>query len=174
MNKLINKIPKIGLPLLFLSVLFTVGCQQQTTDYSKELKPLLDKGIEIWNTGNFEEVDEVWDPGVVRNANELPEVEGIDGIKNVITSFRTAYPDLKLTVDEEIYAENKITIRWKVTGTNTGEGEMPPTGKKVDFWGISVLHFANGKLTREFVAFDNHALLQQLGFTMTPPSEEKN
>jgi predicted ester cyclase len=173
MKQLINTILTAGSLLLLTAIIVTTGCQQQK-NYSKELKPILDKGVEIWNTGNFEEVDKVWDPGVVRSANELPEVKGIDGIKKVVTGFRTAFPDLKLTVDEEIYAENKITIRWTVTGTNTGPGEMPPTGKKVNFWGISVLHFANGKLTREFVAFDNQSLMEQLGFTMEPPASETN
>ncbi|UCH65429.1 MAG: ester cyclase [Ignavibacterium sp.] len=173
MNNKIQQMLRTFSILLAIVIVLTTGCQQQR-DHSKELKPILDKGVEIWNTGNFEEVDKVWDSGVVRSANELPEVKGIDGIKKVITSFRTAFPDLKLAIDEEIYAENKITIRWTVTGTNTGPGEMPPTGNKVNFWGISVLHLANGKLTKEFVAFDNRALMEQLGYTMAPPLKEAN
>ncbi len=134
---------------------------------------LLDRGVAVWNNGNLDEVDALWDPSVVRSANGLPDVNGIDGIKKVISGFRTAYPDLKLTADEEIYAENKATLRWTLTGTNTGPGEMPPTGKQIKIWGISIVHFANGKLTREFVSFDNQPLMEQLGFTMMMPSEEK-
>jgi predicted ester cyclase len=143
-------------------------------DPSVELKPLLDKGVAIWNNGNLDEVAELWDPNVVRTANQLPDVVGLDGIKKVITAFRTAYPDLKLTSDEEIYAENKITVRWTLTGTNTGPGEMPPTGKQIKIWGISILHFASGKLIREIVSFDNQALMEQLGFTMMPMTDTKN
>jgi len=57
-----------------------------------------------------------------------------------------------------------------LTGTNTGQGEMPPTGKQIKIWGISIVHFANGKLTRESIAFDNQALMDQLGYTMMPAS----
>jgi steroid delta-isomerase-like uncharacterized protein len=162
---------KILAVLLAALVIFS-GCQQQQ-DHSKELKPILDRGVAVWNSGNIEEVDEIWAPSAIRSANQLPDVEGIDGIKAVITSFRTAYPDAKLIIDEEVYSENKAIIRWTFSGTNTGEGEMPPTGKQINIWGISILHFENGKLTREYVSFDNQPLLEQLGFTLTPSSSDE-
>jgi len=61
-----------------------------------------------------------------------------------------------------------------LTGTNTGSGEMPPTGKSVKIWGISIIHLADGKITEEWAGFDNQSFMEQLGFTMTPPSEKKN
>ena len=144
---------------------------QQKVDPSQELKPILDKGISIWNNGNLDEVGDVWDESVVRSVNQLPDVKGVDGMKKVISGFRTAYPDAKLTADEEIFAENKAILRWTFTGTNTGPGEMPPTGKQIKIWGITILYFANGKVTREIVAHNNQALMEQLGFTVTPPSK---
>ena len=50
---------------------------------------------------------------------------------------------------------------------------MPPTGKQIKIWGISILHFANGKLTREYVSFDNQPLMEQLGFTMVPMAADE-
>lgn len=172
MKQLINTILKTGSLFLVIAVIFATGCQQPKPDPSVELKPILDKGIEIWNTGNFDDVDSLWNPNLVRSENELTDVKGIDGYKNVVTAFRTAYPDLKLTVDEEIFADNKVTVRWNVTGTNTGPGAIPPTGKQVNFWGIAILHFTNGKLTHEYVTYDTQGLMKQLGFTMTPVSAE--
>ncbi|MDX1701558.1 MAG: ester cyclase, partial [Melioribacteraceae bacterium] len=122
--KMLNELIIILL-LLAITVIFTAGCQQQQ-DYSKELKPIVERGVEVWNTGNLDVVDELWTPNIVRSANQQPDVEGIDGYKDVITSFRTAYPDAQLTIDEEVYSENKVILRWTYTGTNTGEGEIPP------------------------------------------------
>jgi predicted ester cyclase len=51
---------------------------------------------------------------------------------------------------------------------------MPPTGKSVKIWGISIIHLADGKITEEWAGFDNQSFMEQLGFTMTPPSEKKN
>lgn len=173
MKQLINPIIKSGSLFLIIAVIFATGCQQQKPDPSVELKPILEKGIAIWNTGNFDEVDAIWDENFVRTESDLPDVKGIDGLKNVVTAFRTPYPDMKLTAEEEIYADNKITIRWNLTGTNTGPGAMEPTGKKINIWGISILHFTNGKLTREYVGYDTQALLKQLGFAMMPIASKK-
>jgi hypothetical protein len=52
-----------------------------------------------------------------------------------MSGFRTAYPDLKIVLSDEVYSENKAAALWTFTGTNTGPGEMPPTGKSVKIWG---------------------------------------
>jgi predicted ester cyclase len=169
MKSLIKKKLILNLTAIIFVIIFIAGCQQPKPDPSVELKPILDKGIAIWNTGNFDEVEAIWDPNVVRTESDLPDVKGIEGLKNVVTAFRTAYPDMKLTADEEIYAENKITIRWNLTGTNTGPGAMEPTGKNINIWGMSILHFANGKLTREYVGYDTQSLMKQLGYLMMMP-----
>ena len=170
MKSLIIKILLIN--ALILTSVFIAGSQQQKTDFSQKLKPLADKYVEVWNTGNLEELDRIFDPQFVRRANLLPDVNGVDGLKKLMSGFRTAYPDLKIVLSDEVYSENKAAARWTFTGTNTGPGEMPPTGKSVKIWGISILHFANGKITEEIVAYDNQSFMEQLGYTMTPPSGE--
>jgi steroid delta-isomerase-like uncharacterized protein len=156
---------------LILALIVYSGCQQQKPDPSQELKPIADKYVEVWNNGNVGELDAIMDSNYIYHANNMPPVKGIDGMKKVLTSFRTAYPDLKLVLEDEIYSENGMAGRWHITGTNTGAGEIPPTGKSVDFWGIAMIHTANGKLKEEWTAYDNQSLMEQLGYTMTPPSD---
>ncbi len=174
MKKLIQSILKAGSLFLVFVAILTTGCQPQKPDYSKELKPVVDKFVEVWNNGNFDELDAIFDLNIVRIVNQIPDVEGVDGMKKVMSGFRTSFPDLRLTIDNEIYAENSAAVRWAFSGTNTGPGEMPPTGKSVSAWGISILHFANGKLTEEIVAYDNKSFMEQLGYTMTPPTSGTN
>jgi predicted ester cyclase len=50
---------------------------------------------------------------------------------------------------------------------------MPPTGKSVSQWGINIIHFKDGKIVEEWDGFDNVPLLEQLGFTIIPPSGSK-
>ncbi len=167
-----HAVAKAGSVLLMMVVLVATGFSQKP-DASQQLKPIIEKYVEVWNTGDFKDLDAIVDPHFVRHANSEPAVEGIDGLKKIISGFRASYPDLKIVVNEEIYAGKKSVGRWTLTGTNTGAGTMPPTGKAVRQWGISILHFANGKITEEYLGFDNLALMQTLGFTLTPPSEEK-
>jgi steroid delta-isomerase-like uncharacterized protein len=169
MKKINQRSLKTG--LLFLMVLvISIGCQQQKPDPSQELKPIIDKLIEVWNNGNLDDLDTIIDPNFVRSVNQIPDVKGVEGLKKVVTAFRTAYPDLNLTWDNGIYAENSLAGRWVFTGTNTGAGEMQPTGKSVSIWGESIFYFADGKITREIVAYNNQAFMEQLGFTATPPA----
>jgi len=173
MKHLVQRILKAGSLLLMTAVVVTTGCQQKP-DPSLKLKPLVDKYVEVWNGGKLEGLDAIIDPHFVYHPNLSPVVEGVDGLKKQIAGFRAAYPDLKLVVEDGVYAENESAGRWTLTGTNTGSGVMPPTGKTVKIWGISMLHFANGKITEEWVGFDNQSFMEQLGYTMTPPSETKH
>ena len=115
-------------------------------------------------------MDAIIDPKFVRRVNLIPDVNGVDGLKKVISAFRAGYPDMKITLEDLIYSDNRSSYRWTFTGTNTGSGEMPPTGRSVKIWGLATLHFANGKMTEEWVGYDNQAFMEQLGFTMMPPS----
>ncbi len=173
MKLLINKILKTSSLFFLIALIFTAGCQQPKPDPSQELKPLVDKYVEVWNGGNLSELDAIMDSNYIYHSNKLPEVNGIDGLKNVVSAFRTAYPDLKLVLADAVYTDNKAVGRWVITGTNTGAGAMPPTGKSVSFWGIAIIHIADGKLKEEWTAFDNQSLMEQLGFTMMPPAASK-
>ena len=156
---------------ILLFVIIIAGCQQQI-DYSKELKPLADKFLEVWNNGEYEALDAIVDPGFVRESNSQPVVEGLDGLKEVMQGLRTGYPDLKIIFIEEVYSDNKAALKWKLTGTNTGATDTPATGKSVNFWGITIVHYENGKITKEIVAFDSQEWMEQLGYSLTPPEND--
>ncbi len=152
------------LALLFLAV----GCQQQDT--SKEWKPITDGYVKAWNTGNLEILDGIVDPQFVRIVGSTTLAEGLDSLKKYISSARETYPDFHVTIDERIYAGDKAASRWTVTATNTGPGDFPPTGKQVTVTGISFSRMKNGKLVEERVEYNVLSWMQQLGFTLTPPS----
>ena len=156
--------------LLTITILIAFGCQQQM-DHPKELKPLVDKYVEVWNNGNVDELDAVMSENFVRHA-ESTSAEGLENVKKLITGSRTAFPDIHLVLTDEIFSENRFAARFSFTATNTGPGQFPPTGRAVEVWGVVLGHFENGKLTEEWVGYDNQSFMEQLGFTMMPPSEE--
>jgi len=155
--------------ILLMLILFLSACQ---TDHSVALKPILDAYIDAWNTGELDGLDQVVDVDIVRNspATSPSNAEGIDSLRSVISSFRTGFPDLNVSMDDVIYAENSASLRWTVTATNTGPLNMPPTGKSVEISGISMFQFNNGKISNEWVEFDNLDFEQQLGFVISPPA----
>lgn len=173
MGERTQTILRAGSLLLMMTAFMTAGCQQHP-DASRKLKPLIDKYVDVWNGGDLKGLDAILDPHFVRHANLSPEVEGVEGMMKVISGFRAAYPDLKIVVNDAVYSEDNASAgRWTLTGTNTGSGVMPPTGKSVKIWGVSLIRYANGKIAEEWVGFDNQSFMEQLGHTMTPPSETK-
>jgi predicted ester cyclase len=172
MKHLSNVILKVNSLILVIVVVFAAGCQQPI-DYSKELKPLTDKYNQAWQTGVVEGLDAIFDPNFVRHADKGSSADGLENLKKVIKGFKTAYPDLKLVFSEEFYGKNQYAGHWSFTGTNTGPGEFPPTGKSISMWGVNIIHFKDGKIVEEWDGFDNVPVLEQLGFTTTPPAGEK-
>ena len=59
---------------------------------------------------------------------------------------------------------------WTFTGTNSGPGAMPPTGKSVKLSGATRVRYQDGKIVEELVFFDVLDWQTQLGFTLTPPA----
>ena len=65
---------------------------------------------------------------------------GRDAMKGVIGQFRSAFPDIEISVDERIVDGNRAAQRGHFTGTHQGEfAGIPATGKNVtihwqDWW----------------------------------------
>jgi hypothetical protein len=154
--------------LLLITLVF-VACQKK--DYSAEINPTLEKYLEAWNEGNLDVLDEITVLDFELRTNPNFEAKNSrDFLKESITNTRTAYPDFLVTVDDRLFvSDTAVVISWIITGTNTGEGSHPPTGNVTSSNGISVIFFADGKLTGEWIAYSDLTWVKQLGFTITPP-----
>lgn len=119
---------------------------------------------EPWD-GSLEVFDECLDPSYVSYDPSQPEpVRGIEGAKEFIDTFRSAYSDGRVTVDEQYADGETVTTRW--TGRGTHDGELmgiPPTGKQVTVSGITISRVSDGKVVEEYQNWDTLGMLQQLG-----------
>ncbi|MFQ5825629.1 MAG: ester cyclase [bacterium] len=169
MKYFVCSLPKAFIAVLLLILIVLFGCQSPET--STKLKPLIDSYINAWNTGETDVLDEIVHPDFeFRITPTFKATVGLDSLKQLLTYYRTAYPDFHITIDDEIYAEEKVAIIWTITATNTGPGIFPATGKKIDVQGMSVYHFTEGKIFDEWIAGNHLLWYQQLGFTLTPPA----
>jgi steroid delta-isomerase-like uncharacterized protein len=84
------------------------------------------------------------------------------------TMFLTAFPDIKINIEDEIGEGDKVVTRWTFQGTHQGElMGMPATGKRVSVSGISTDRIANGKVVEHWAELDMLGLMQQLGVAPT-------
>jgi hypothetical protein len=56
---------------------------------------------EIFNKGNLDVADEIYDKDYV---GHIPsdEIKGPEGMKQFVSQFRNAFPDLKVTIEDQI------------------------------------------------------------------------
>jgi steroid delta-isomerase-like uncharacterized protein len=93
----------------------------------------------------------------------------IEGVRQTITMFLTAFPDLNLTLEDIIAEGDKVVVRWTMRGTHQGASlGMPPTGKQFTLPGISLLRLDGGMAAETWVSYDQLAMLQQLGLAPAP------
>jgi steroid delta-isomerase-like uncharacterized protein len=120
---------------------------------------------EIFEGGNLELVDELIAPDYVLHDPSVPgEVEGPEAMKQYINMYRTAFPDTRFTVEDQIAEGDEVVTRW--TGQGTNEGELmgiPPTGQQVTVTGITFDLVSGGKMQETWVNYDALGMMQQLG-----------
>jgi predicted ester cyclase len=81
----------------------------------------------------------------------------------------TAFPDYRLTIEEQIAEREKVATVWTGGGTHQGEWESPagsiaPTGKQVRWTGTTTLRLSEGKISDVIASsWDHLGILQQLG-----------
>jgi len=163
-------------PIVLLILLVSIGllgCQppDPVQEATAKLKPAVDTYVRAWNTGNLETLNAICDPQVVVYVGMTSEYKGLDSLKRFIADTRTMYPDFKVTVEEELFVGNQAVTRWTITGTNTGPGYIPPTGKSFKVSGLSLSRIVDGKLTEERMEYDKLYTMQQLGLKLTPPTK---
>lgn len=125
---------------------------------------------EIFNRGNMSVADELMAPDFVEH-EELPP--GIprdrEGVKQMTTMMRSAFPDFKATIEDIIAEGNKVVIRMTWSGTQKGEFMgIAPTGKSVSIGVIDIIRIADGKLVEHWGQMDSMGMMQQLGAIPAP------
>ncbi|MDV3347283.1 ester cyclase [Leptolyngbyaceae cyanobacterium CCMR0082] len=123
---------------------------------------------EVINKGNFSAIEEFVHPDYIFGSPS-EEVQGADGLKGFIEAFRTAFPDLKIQVDDLATEKNKVVTCFTLTGTHNGDlMGIPATGKPVNVHGMILSRFKADKIIEEWEILDQLAMFQQLGFFSLP------
>lgn len=66
------------------------------------------------------------------------------------TGLRTSFADMKVALDESHYMKDVSFHLWTFTGTNTGPGEMAPSGNSVKISGATLIRWREGKQASDF------------------------
>lgn len=165
--------------LALISVILSSSCQQMQKQGGLAMEHQLQNQLGLyidscWNNQDIKEFGMIATADFTRNLNGIRVAKNTNEMEAHMKVFITAFPDLKILLEETEIKGRKIFLLWQSTGTNTGVyGEIGATGKKVKINGMSHLYFDEaGKLYREDVYFNELDLLQQLGYSFEPPNME--
>jgi steroid delta-isomerase-like uncharacterized protein len=124
-----------------------------------------------WNKGDVRE-DLLADGAIDHSqvGGKTVSEPGAGSFKHIVGMFRGAMPDVKLTIEDQIYTVDKVVHRWRLNGTDTGGVMgMPPSGKALEMTGTTTVRMKDGKIAERWANVDELGLLQQLGVVPPPP-----
>jgi predicted ester cyclase len=130
----------------------------------EENKTLVRREQEVlWNhTGELDAAEELFVAGQAEAA------------KREAANFRRGFPDVISTIEDIIAEGDKVVARWRSHATHQGEYMgTPPTGKEVEFTGISVYRIEEGKIAESWTVEDQFGLMRQIGAIPEPGQSEE-
>lgn len=117
---------------------------------------------EAWSKGNVEVLDEVVAPSFKQHQYDRPSTR--EGFKAIIQEVRTAFPDLKVALEDSVAVDDKVWMSVICRGTHLGQFKgLPPTGKRFEITEIHIARFENGKGVEHWGVADTLGLMQQIG-----------
>jgi len=128
--------------------------------------------LEAFATGNFGIYDSVIADDFVDHDPQNPFAAAMRGpqlMRATATLYRTALPDLVLTIDAQYEDGDIVITRGTLAGTQTGElPGLPATGKRATIGGVQIDRFDGDKITESWRYWDSLGMLQQLGAVPRP------
>jgi predicted ester cyclase len=118
------------------------GTVDAATQNEEAVRRLL--GEKLWGEGDFSMLDELIAPNILvhRSSPLLPDAgtkEGIDAVKENITRLRTVFSNIQFALDDVFAGEDKVTVRWTVDATQTGDlPKFPASCKPITTNGVDI------------------------------------
>ena len=132
---------------------------------TEDLKMIARRELEIYSTGDLDIADEIIAADYVGHDPAQPEpLRGPDVVKQSAQGYRAAFPDLQVSVEQQIAEGEWVVTRWSTRGTHEGElFGIAPTGRLVTVTGISIQRIVGGKIVEDWTNWDTWGLMLQIG-----------
>ena len=119
---------------------------------------------EIINTGNVDDIEKFIAPDYTEVHEGRKHTVGIAGATEHILGVRQTYPDLTLTVEQQIGEGEWVATCITARGTHTGSWlGIKPTGKTVAFTGVNINKVVNGRIAEHGGAANIFEPLLEIG-----------
>ena len=121
--------------------------------------------IDGLNRGDVSVADTVFAENcVIHMAGSAEPNLSLSGFKQMLGGLLAAFPDLRLTIEDQVITGDKVATRWTAEGTHTGPlGDTNPTGRRIRVGGLILDHVSADRVVERWEQWDQAGMLQQLG-----------
>ncbi|MBN1814350.1 MAG: ester cyclase [Anaerolineae bacterium] len=115
---------------------------------------------EVLTGKNVAVIDELYAPIIDLGGASMEREQ----FKAAAAMMHTAFPDVVVTVQDQIAEGDKVVTRWMAQATHQGAFMgIPPTGKQVTVKAVHIHQIVDGRIAALWEEFDMFGLMQQLG-----------
>lgn len=122
---------------------------------------------EVWNKGRADAIGEMLaEDGIVHGLADPAgqPVSGIGDFKAFHSTFREAFPNIVVNVEDAIAEGDKVAARCSVQGRHAGDSlGLKASQAVVDFTGMVILRVKDGKIVEAWNNFDFMKMYRQMG-----------
>ena len=121
--------------------------------------------VEGLNRGDVSAADRVFTTDCTVHITGVAQpIQGVAAWKEFVAGLLTAFPDLHLTIEDQLAVGSRAAVRWRATGTHRGPlGPVPPTGRSITVDGLIIDRLEGGMVAERWEQWDQSVMLQQLG-----------
>ena len=125
---------------------------------------------ELWNNGELDRIHEFFSTDFVNFGQPVQDIGAM--LKYIISVWRTAFPDLRFTVDLMVAEGDVVMCEATFQGTHLGEfrlipplqgPSLRPNGKAFTVKHIHRFRLKDGKIVEHFAVRDDLGMFRQLG-----------
>ena len=122
---------------------------------------------EVVSNGTLDIVDELCSPDYRLYATlSGPDALDRDHLKDLVRSFRSSFPDARISIEDIVAEGDLVAARLMERGTHTGAFRgIPPTSRPVGYGSMTFLRIVDGRIVDHWGLLDLPSLLQQIGGT---------
>lgn len=138
------------------------------SDATEQLRATIDAYNDAWNAHDVGRIGTMHAPDMVfENHTAGERAEGEEALAHIARIFES-WPDIEFQTRRLYVREDLVVQEWTATATHVkplsrGELVAEPSGKRIEWNGMDVIPFENGKVKRKDVYSDSVSILRQVG-----------
>jgi steroid delta-isomerase-like uncharacterized protein len=132
------------------------------------LRDVIEQYNDAWNRHDVDAIVALHAPDMVFENHTAGEVAEGPAVREHIAGIFAAWPDIAFRT-RRIYVRDDLVVQeWTASATHARElrrGDLvaPASGRRVEWRGLDVIPFENGRIKRKDVYSDSAAILRQVG-----------